>query len=47
LKWTPIAPAPCAAPDEMLTIRPHLRDRIAGRTAWVQRKADFKFTAMV
>src|SRR5438045_2669747 len=40
-----MAPAPRAAPDEILTMRPHFFARIAGSTAWVQRKADFRSDA--
>ena len=39
---TPIAPPPRAAPDEMLTMRPHFFARIEGSTAWVQRKTDLQ-----
>jgi uncharacterized protein YaiE (UPF0345 family) len=37
-------PGPRAAAEEMLTIRPQRRVRMPGNTAWVQRKADLRFT---
>ncbi len=38
----PIAPAPRAAPDEILTMRPHFFARMPGRAAWVHRKTTFQ-----
>jgi hypothetical protein len=43
----PIAPAPRAAPEEILMMRPHCLARIIGNTACVHRKTDFRLSAIV
>jgi hypothetical protein len=47
LQCGPIAPAPRAAPEEILTIRPHFLARIIGKTARVHKKTDFRLVPIV